>query len=708
MHARSGTGLVLFGVAIGLMAALAARPLASQEPPVFTTEVKVVAVTVFVTDKSGRAVAGLTAADFELEDQGKKVPLVAFLPVDASGAAPGGEAGPLMQASARRQFLFLFDLTFSTPTGIMRARDAAIRVVRESLSPADLAAVATFSQRGIQILVTFTPDRVQLERAITTLGVVETQAPPRDPLSIAYDLGLPRFGPGIAPPPGDDLTQHLIEMARMMARGDQIQYRQRVEGFLANLEQLVETLDAVHGRKQVILLSAGFDSSVVGGASGQETRDASEAVLSGRIWEVQTDRYFGDSAARNSLDKLFKAVAATDSVIHSVDVTGLSAGAGVAEALPQPVGRGRDTLAQLALNTGGRFVADSNDLRTGLVGLLDASSHYYVLAFEPFDPKGKPDRLRRLKVRVRGGGLSVSHRRGYVIADPKRELSPASAALQAAEVIAKGLSGGAIALGAVAVPYRNAKGGLSLPVILQIDGRALAGGTKAKQLGLEVFGYAFDAEGRVLDTVTLTPVVDLGAVRSVFEAKGIQVITSLAVPEGPVDLRFVVREKASRRAGSLRLQLEMPAFAGERIVLSPPLAMDDPRARLVVPAPSRALPALEIPFRLAEVPFTAEPLPTLANGSSHEICVMAWGGAARSGRAPAFEIAAQLLDAAGAARDMPIAGSPRVVPDADGIERYVLTLAPRDFPRGAYLLRVDFHDPASGATGHSELAVRIN
>jgi hypothetical protein len=116
MHARSGTGLVLFAVAIGLAATLVARPLASQEPPVFTTEVNVVAVTVFVTDKSGRAVAGLTAADFELEDQGKKVPLVAFLPVDASGAAPGGEAGPLMQASARRQLLFLFDLTFSTPT----------------------------------------------------------------------------------------------------------------------------------------------------------------------------------------------------------------------------------------------------------------------------------------------------------------------------------------------------------------------------------------------------------------------------------------------------------------------------------------------------------------------------------------------------------------------------------------------------------------
>ena len=318
MRAGSASGLVSVAfLRSSFVAPLAARAARVTGAAGLHHRVSVVAVPVFVTDKAGRAVAGLTAADFELEDQGKKVPLVAFLAVDATGKAPGAEAGTLLQASARRQFLFLFDLTFSTPTGIMRARDAAIRLVRENLSPSDLAAVATFGQRGVQILVTFTPDRVQVERAITTLGLVETQAPSRDPLSIAYDLGVPRFGLGIAPPSErpDDRAPHRDGQAD--GPGDQIQYRQRVEGFLANLEQLVQTLDAVHGRKQVILLSAGFDSTVVGGASGQETKDASEAVVSGRIWEVQTDRYFGDSAARSSLDKLFKSVAATDSVIHT-------------------------------------------------------------------------------------------------------------------------------------------------------------------------------------------------------------------------------------------------------------------------------------------------------------------------------------------------------------------------------------------------------
>jgi len=82
--------------------------------------------------------------------------------------------------------------------------------------------VATFGQREVQVLVGFTPDRSQVERAITTLGVTESQPPARDPLNIAYDLGGRRWGPGIGPPPGDDMSQNLIEMARLMARGEPI------------------------------------------------------------------------------------------------------------------------------------------------------------------------------------------------------------------------------------------------------------------------------------------------------------------------------------------------------------------------------------------------------------------------------------------------------------------------------------------------------
>lgn len=135
--------------------------------------------------------------------------------------------------------------------------------------------------------------------------------------------------------------------------------------------------------------------------------------------------------------------------------------------------------------------------------------------------------------------------------------------------------------------------------------------------------------------------------------------------------------------------------------------MDDPRTRLVLPAASRALPALAIPLRLADTPFTAEPVPVLRNGAERDVCVMAWGGEERYGGGPSYEIQAELLDTAGEARDLPLAGPPRVVRDADGLERYVLTLAPKDIPAGRYALRVRFRDPTTSATGRSEIAVQL-
>ena len=59
-------------LALAFVAVLAPFSARAQEPPVFGTGVTAVAVPVFVTDKAGQAVAGLGAADFEIEDQGKR------------------------------------------------------------------------------------------------------------------------------------------------------------------------------------------------------------------------------------------------------------------------------------------------------------------------------------------------------------------------------------------------------------------------------------------------------------------------------------------------------------------------------------------------------------------------------------------------------------------------------------------------------------
>ena len=80
---------------------------------------------------------------------------------------------------ARRQFLLLFDLSFSSVSGLIRSREAATEFVETRLAPIDLAGVATDSlTAGVRLLLGFTSDKAQVRRAVETLGSARSSATP--------------------------------------------------------------------------------------------------------------------------------------------------------------------------------------------------------------------------------------------------------------------------------------------------------------------------------------------------------------------------------------------------------------------------------------------------------------------------------------------------------------------------------------------------
>src|SRR5262249_44585172 len=119
--------LLLAGTAPGLAKAPA--------PPAFedTSQVVSVEVPVNVVDRNGQPVRGLTADDFEIWDGNQKQAISSFEAVDLQALEAAHEAAgqatmqrmPEMSSSARRHFLLLFDLSFSSPTAVLKARLAA-------------------------------------------------------------------------------------------------------------------------------------------------------------------------------------------------------------------------------------------------------------------------------------------------------------------------------------------------------------------------------------------------------------------------------------------------------------------------------------------------------------------------------------------------------------------------------------------------------
>src|SRR5712691_8135754 len=166
--------------------AVAAAMDAPRQTPVYSSEVSLVLLPVFVVDRDGRAARGLEAKDFELSADGKRAEVVSFRYVDTTQADDQEE---IRQASAaRRRFLLLFDESFTDPAGLHRAQAAAADFVRHRLATSDLAAVATVDvNRGVRIVANFTEDRGLLAHAVETLGV-STLAKISDPLGLAADL----------------------------------------------------------------------------------------------------------------------------------------------------------------------------------------------------------------------------------------------------------------------------------------------------------------------------------------------------------------------------------------------------------------------------------------------------------------------------------------------------------------------------------------
>jgi VWFA-related protein len=592
--------------------------------------------------------------------------------------------------------------------GLVRSRQAAAAFVRSVMTSSDLGAVATFSaDHGVRLLIGFTSDRAQLRRAIDTLGVLQLDRQ-ADPLGLAYDLR--DVGGALAdtlPEESGNAVSDAIRAVQLRyERSQEAAYKQRVLALIAGLGQLARSLGAVQGRKQVVFLSSGFDDVGLLGQQSTQAAQDSEAIARGRTWEVSSENRFGDPQTRQELTSALKEFSSSDAVVHAIDISGLSARGDMRQVSSEPIRRsGQESLSEIATGSGGRLFKDTNDLGLAFAEIGEMSRRYYLLAFEPGAARG-PGRFHRLKVKVRGKALSVSHRSGYFERSAQADAQPLMRRFQAAEIIAKGAPAADIPVGGLTIPYRRTEAGIELPVVLEIDGKALT--STRDPLALEVYGYAFNADGSVADFMGLVSNLDLKKAGDRLRARGLQVHGTFTLAPGPYTLRFLVRETDTGRVGSHWLEVTVPTLDPAEVQLFPPLFMDDPMQWVVVQGASRSTHGALSPFAVGTDAFTPRARPRLVNGRSDSVCLLAYDGGRRFDPGASFEITPRLLDAKGD----PVALGGRFqllrsVSDGEGFRRFVLGFTPEGVPPGDYTFRASIRDPSTGRVSEAFQAIQV-
>jgi VWFA-related protein len=707
-------GRVAWGVAaLSVLAAGLAFALPAAAQFSETADVVVVEVPVQVIGKDGQPVRGLTAADFEVSEGRRKLPITGFevldLDVEERTAAE-------MPTAARRHFMMLFDLSFSEPKSILKARQAAADVV-DALHPTDLVAVATYSQNtGPQLVLGFTPDRQQISSALDTLGLPKLIDRSKDPLRLVLNDALLASRQGTSRPQtrgaealeakNAEVIDNLQSFSIVSSRADRSVQHQIVRNMTAAFADLARLMGEIEGRKYVVYLSEGFDSSLVSGRGPSASTDSLEVGDSPsaggtdneRILEATgatgSDERFGDTRSQNAVEKMLEEFRRANCQIQAVDIGGLRAGA------EQGFQRtnGRDALFNMAKSTGGELYENFNNLSAAMGQMLRRTGVTYVLSFQPDNLK--PDgTYRRLKVELKNAsrGARVIARPGYYAPQPAAQQSPLQRAfgkeLEAASSLMDEESG-SIAASVLAAPFAmsgDSGGRAYVPVLIEVNGASLLAGKQGATLPVEIYVYAIDQNGSVQDFLSQTLALDLTKAPPALSQTGLKFFGHVELPPGNYTLRTLVRN-GTTGASSLRVtQVKVPAFGSGQAALLPAFFPEPAGRWVMVPeTPREGQPRPAYPFMLKEQPYIPASLPVLTPGQPAAVVLQGYNLGAGDLKADVKVLSADGKEVPGGA--LTLAGKEGASP-----VRVSATFNPPALQPGEYTLQVTLTDSAGKA-----------
>lgn len=600
------TVAVSLGFVVALTVWSGAQLLPPQQPagqaPVFRATIDLVHLDVSVLDQKRHPVRDLKPSDFTITEDGKVQPIIAFSAVDVPANPPrpatwSGRAAADVQTNEGmddpqgRLFVLLMDDAMMPPvaSALVSAREVAKKFL-DRITPSDRVAVvfsATGRNQG------FTSDRARLVAAIDSLKVGhashlmgwDTARDPKTIITTAVksdptQMGFSPQNPEIPGPSGDpDMPFRSAAME--------------------TLQQVASTLiSAPERRKALIYISPGMGLDklyasipVINGPDKLMTFKDSHRQLLGemtdlfqRMQRANVTIYSIDPCGQGGFEQYVQSAAAT---LPSLNVgqldpddpalqnpqnrTPLNGGnfdwlnPGLQVPSPDQLAKHvtilvQDFLEEVAKNTGGRAIINTNAYDEGLDEIFDENSSYYLLGYQ--QPTGQPPGSNhRIEVKVSRPGLFVRTRSGYAVPElpkPPKKGKP----IEPVSPLDTAISG---AIPSAAFPMRLAAAAFMVPkqknpTITLALGLTQPPVTKRTTYTVDVQVNAYSSDGRSRlvghrDNATATLVPTNGKDRPRYE-----LLTAIALPPGRYELRVSAHRPLDNVDGSVYADVEVPDF----------------------------------------------------------------------------------------------------------------------------------------------------
>ena len=652
-----------------------------------TMQVTVVEVPVTVIDRDGNAVAGLTATDFELFDDGKKVPIDYFEVLDLRKSAKDAAVPPeALPPAASRNFLLLFDLANSSPGTIGRASGAAKEFVTTQLGPRDLAAVATFTaEAGARMITNFTRDKALLTTAVETLGHPK-YFKVADPLMItattnAAPTGTPDSSLGSGSAGIQAAIAEMVEdLNRNSKKSNDAEARNRLRIQFTNLARVARVLDRMRGQKQIILLSEGFDSSLIQGREniGAEATRENDRLMAGEVWNVDSDQKFGNATSTNEVREMGELFRRSDVTLHAIDIKGLRGASDVATAGPSAK-KSIESLHMITSPTGGTVFKNTNDMASTFDKLMKQQEVVYLLGFQA-RATGKTSKFHPLKVKVASPrGARVSHRPGYY--EQTTKMTDLERTLTLAEIMMTdaAIDDVTLHLGATTLPGPGGKA--RIPVVVEIPSSGLLKELQGTKANAQLLLYAFNESGQVVDFLQERIGLDLATAPEAVKKGGVRYYGSLRMPPGKYAVKALVRVEETGLIGFRRGDVEVPAF--DKATIMPPVLFEDPGQWAMLIGPARG-DEFAYPFAAGDAKYIPKSEPSIVANGEYKVALFLY-------RVPLenLSVASTLVLADGSSQPANVSLLGRTSADERGSVKLLFNFKPQSVAAGRHELRFD-------------------
>lgn len=548
---RLSTGKFALGV-------LALAVLAQETGPVFRTTTNLVIVNVFVRDRSGRDIAGLTKDDFTVLEDGRPQRIAIFEfqrleggepPQAPASAPPRSESrSGIIRAAApgkvqyqdRRLLVLFFDHSSMPPADQVRAHEAALKFIQEQMQPQDLVAILTYSTQ-LKVEQDFTDDREVLARVIRSFQTGESS-------ELAAE--------GATPEPEEESE----EEADVAFTVDESEFNIfNTDRKLSALERAARMLAALPEKKALIYFSSGI------GRTGVENDSQLRSTINAA---VRANVSFYPVDARG----LAAVVAGGDASQAAPRGTGIFSGQAQRRQMERFANQ-QETLVALAADTGGKAFLDSNDLTLGIRQAQNDIRSYYILGYYSSNPAAD-GRFRRIQVRLnRPLQAKLDYRSGYFAPKEFSKFTESDKEQQLLEALALGDPITDLPLALEVNYFRLARDRYFVPVAVKIPGSEIVlarkGSTESTEL--DFIGQVRDARGRtaamVRDAIRVRLRSEDGAQ---LNRRNIQYDTGFTLAPGRYRIKFLVRENQTGRMGTFETRFEIPdlSAAGDRLRVS--------------------------------------------------------------------------------------------------------------------------------------------